>query len=264
MSGETAGQLVSGMAAAARRELARHGVLRAGINLSNPLLVSARTPDGGPDGVAPALAAVIAERLGVPCQLVPYTSPGLLGDLVDADEWDIALIADEPARAAIMTFSPPYVELAATYLTPPGSAVTSVQAADTPGTRIIAVRRTAYELWLSANLEHAELVLAGSHPEARELFAGPGGHLLAGLTTALGTAAAELPGTTVLPGRFMAVRQAVACRPADQAGAAFLRGFVAEALASGLVADLTRRYGVADSVAVPAGALATGQGLPGA
>ncbi len=46
-------------------ELAPTGVLRAGINLSNFLLVTRVRPTGDPEGVAPDLASEIAKRLGV-------------------------------------------------------------------------------------------------------------------------------------------------------------------------------------------------------
>jgi 6-phosphogluconolactonase (cycloisomerase 2 family) len=242
---------------AARRELAPHGVLRAAINLANPLLVSvpaageAGGGGAGPDGVAPALAAALAARLGVPLDLVPYPSPGVLGDRVDADEWDIALIAADPARAATMTFSPPYAEIAATYLVPPGSAVASTGAADSPGTKIVAIARSAYELWLTANLAHAEVVTAADAAQARQIFTGHDDYLLAGLAPALAREATALPGTRLLPGRFMAVQQAIATRPGSPAGARFVREFVEDARASGLVAELTRRFGVAGQLGVP-------------
>src|SRR4051794_28789162 len=43
-------------------QLAPTGVLRAGINLGNFLLVTGRTPEGDPDGVSPDMARTIAER----------------------------------------------------------------------------------------------------------------------------------------------------------------------------------------------------------
>jgi polar amino acid transport system substrate-binding protein len=46
-------------------ELAPHGVLRAGINLSNTLLVTGRGSSGDPKGVAPDLARAIASALDV-------------------------------------------------------------------------------------------------------------------------------------------------------------------------------------------------------
>ncbi len=64
--------------------------------MGNILLVTGRTPNGEPDGVAPDMARAIAERLGVPVRLVPFNTPGELGDAVDLDEWDIGLIGAEP------------------------------------------------------------------------------------------------------------------------------------------------------------------------
>ena len=46
-------------------ELAPNGVMRAGINMSNPLLVTGRTPNDDPAGVSPDMAAAIADRLAV-------------------------------------------------------------------------------------------------------------------------------------------------------------------------------------------------------
>ena len=44
-----------------RDELAPTGVLRAGINMSNFLLVTGETPEGDPDGVSPDMARELAK-----------------------------------------------------------------------------------------------------------------------------------------------------------------------------------------------------------
>ena len=59
---------------AVKAELAPTGVLRAGINLSNFLLVTGQAENGDPVGVSPDLAAEIARRLEVPLKLVTYLS----------------------------------------------------------------------------------------------------------------------------------------------------------------------------------------------
>src|SRR4029450_11430089 len=100
-------------------ELAPKGVLRAGINLSNFLLVTGRAANGDPQGIAPDMAGEIAARLQVPLQLTPYESPGKLADAVA--DWDVGLIGAEPARAAQITFSAAYLEIEANYLVPAGS-----------------------------------------------------------------------------------------------------------------------------------------------
>ena len=59
-----------------KQQLAPTGVLRAGINLSNFLLVSGQLGDGSPDGISPDIARYIAARLDVPCKLVTFDRPG--------------------------------------------------------------------------------------------------------------------------------------------------------------------------------------------
>ena len=93
------------VAASVRAALAPSGVLRAGINMSNFLLVSQRGPQGEPRGVSPGLAQALADTLGVDLELVPYKNPGLLADAALKDEWDVGLIGAEPARAQTISFT---------------------------------------------------------------------------------------------------------------------------------------------------------------
>ena len=139
------------------RALAPSGVLRAGINLSNFLLVSSRGPAGEPQGVSPDLALALARALDVPLEPVLYKNPGLLADAATKDEWDVGLIGAEPARAQVISFTAPYAEIEATYLVPSGSALTSIADVDKPGVKICVSARSAYDLWLTKNLKHASL-----------------------------------------------------------------------------------------------------------
>ena len=50
--------------AAVKSQLAPTGVLRAGINMSNFLLVVDKTPEGDPIGPSPSIAHAIADALG--------------------------------------------------------------------------------------------------------------------------------------------------------------------------------------------------------
>ena len=60
----------------ARAELAPTGVLRAGINLSNFLLVTSKSEAGEPQGVSPGMAAEVAKRLGVAALLFEESEQG--------------------------------------------------------------------------------------------------------------------------------------------------------------------------------------------
>ena len=234
-------------------ELAPTGVLRAGINLGNFLLVTGRSPSGDPEGVAPDMAREIAARLGVPVEYVPFPRPGELADAAERGVWDIGLIGAEPQRAEKIAFSPAYVEIEATYLVPAGSPLQTIADVDRPGVRIAVTARAAYDLWLERNIKHAELVRSGSLDAAFEQFVAEKLDALAGLKPRLLTDVEKLPGARILDGQFTAVQQAVGTARKNAAGAAFLRDFVEEAKASGLVARLIERHRVRGlTVAAPA------------
>ena len=234
----------------ARAELAPTGVLRAGINMGNALLVTGRTEDGDPDGVSPDMARAIAARLGVPLQLVPFASPAALGDAVDANVWDIALIGAEPQRAERIAFTPAYVEIEATYMVPAGSPLETIADVDQPGVRIAVSGRSAYGLWLDLNIKHATLIRAENPDAATRQFVADGLDALAGLRPAVIEDARNIPGARVLDGQFAAVQQAVGTGKANGAGAAFLRAFVEEAKASGFVAGLIAKHHVEGRLSV--------------
>ena len=212
--------------------------------MANILLVTGSTSAGEPTGVAPDMARAIADRLGVAVSYVPFASPGEVADAVSGDEWDIALIAAEPERAKSIAFSAAYVEIEATYLVPESSSLRSVAEVDRPGRRIAVSAGTAYDLYLTRSLKHAELQRTKGQVGAVELFVTGKLDALAGLRPALNRQVEELPGTRILEGRFTAVQQAIGTKPGNRAAAAFLQEFVVEAKASGLVARLIERHGV--------------------
>lgn len=89
----------------ARTELAPTGVLRAGINLSNSLLVTGKTPEGVPEGVSPDMARSVADRLGAEVELITLSTPGELTDAAVEDVWHIGNIGAEPSRAQTIAFT---------------------------------------------------------------------------------------------------------------------------------------------------------------
>ena len=235
----------------ARAELAPTGVLRAGINLSNFLLVTGTTEDGDPVGVSPDLARAIADRLGVSLKLISFKTPGELADAAADDVWDIGNIGAVAARAKTITFSAAYAEIEATYLVGAQSPIQKMKDLDQSGVRIAVAARSAYELWLSANLREAELVMADGIAASFDTFVGRNLDALAGLRPRLVDEAKKLPGARVLSGNFTTVQQAVGTQPERRAGAAFLRAFVEEAKSGGLIANLIAKHGVTGMLTVP-------------
>jgi len=225
-------------------ELAGTGALRAGINMSNGLLVTGMTPAGNPKGVAPDMAAEIASRLNVPVAYVKFDRPSKLADAAGTDAWDIGLIGAEPARAEKIAFTPAYCEIQATYLVREGSPLQSVADVDRPGSRIAVRAGSAYDLWLTRNLKHATQLRSDTADGPFNQFVAEGLDALAGLRPALMSEAGKLQGARILPGNFTAVQQAIGTLKSNIAGAAFLRDFVEQAKRTGFVAGLIERHKV--------------------
>jgi polar amino acid transport system substrate-binding protein len=243
----------AGVPPAARAELAPTGRLRAGINYGNVILATRDPASGESRGVAIDLARELGRRLGVEVDLVAHQSVAAMVDAVRAGTWDIAFLGADPARAGEIGFTAAYVELEATYLVPAGSPLRTPADVDRDGVRVAAPARAAYELYLSRSLRHARLVSTAGADAAFDLFAAGQVEALAGLTHPLTGLVAKVPGSRLLPGRFMAVQQAVGVPRGRDAALAYLRGFVEEAKASGLVARAIEKTGARGvSVAPPA------------
>jgi polar amino acid transport system substrate-binding protein len=225
-------------------QLAPHGVLRAGINMSNFLLVTGRGPAGEPQGVSPSMAAAIADALGVKVQYVPFPKPGDLADQAGNDVWDIGLIGAEPARAEKIAFTAAYAEIEATYLVPAGSPLKTIADVDKPGVTIAVTARAAYDLWLERNIKHATLIRTDTLDSAFDRFVADKIDALAGLRPRLLSDVKKLPGAVILDGQFTAVQQAVGTAKANTAAAAWLHDFVEQAKASGMVAKFIAQHNV--------------------
>lgn len=228
----------------ARAELAPTGVLRAGINLSNFLLVTGRSEKSEPVGVAPDMAREIAASLGVPVTYVSFKSPGELADQVNNNVWDIGLIGAEPQRAASISFTAAYVEIEATYMVPKNSPIKSIADVDKPGVRIAVSARSAYGLWLENNIKHATLLPVSGLDAAFNKFVDEKLDVLAGLRPGLLKDIEKAPDMKILDGKFSAVQQAVGTPKPNAAGATYLADFVENAKRSGLVASLIERHKV--------------------
>jgi polar amino acid transport system substrate-binding protein len=237
----------------ARSELAPTGTLRVALNMSNFLLTATDPASGEPRGIAADLGRELAQRLGVPVALLPYPNPGELADAATTGVWDVGLIGAEPQRADAIDFTAAYVEIEATYLVPPGSPLQTIADVDRPGVRIAAPARSAYELYLSRALQHAQLIREQGAENTFKRFVEDRLDALAGLRPRLVTDQEALPGSRLIEGHFTAVQQAAGTPKGRPAGAAYLRAFIEEVKASGLVAQLIAKHQVRGlTVAAPA------------
>lgn len=228
---------------AIRTELAPTGKLRVGLNMSNNLLTATDAATGKPKGLAADLGQELGKRLGVPVELVPFPNPGAVADAAKNGVWDVGFIGAEPQRANEIDFTAAYVEIEATYLVPPGSPTQAVADVDRPGARIAISDRSAYDLYLTRHLKHAELVRARGD-DVFKRFVSDQLDAMAGLRPGLVKVQQKLPGSRILEGNFTAVQQAAGTPKGRAAGAKFLREFIEDVKASGLVAKLIEKNNV--------------------
>ncbi|HEX5290183.1 MAG TPA: transporter substrate-binding domain-containing protein [Streptosporangiaceae bacterium] len=235
--------------------LAPGGTLRASINVGNPILARADPGGGAPAGVSVDLAREFARRLGVPLELVVFERAAESVDAVRSARADLGFFAIDPARSQGLLFTAPYVLIEGSYLVPQSSALTDSAQVDQPGQRISVGAGSAYDLFLTRELRHAEIVrLTGAPPVLAALRAGEV-EVAAGIRQVLEDEARRAPGVRMLPGRFMVIQQAMGT-PAGRGGAALelLAAFVEEMKAGGFVAEALRRHGIDGATVAPASA----------
>jgi len=231
--------------AAARALIAPAGTLRVGVNFGNALFTT-RDPDtGAPRGVGIDFVAALGQRLGVPVTHVMHATPGDVAASAGSGTWDVAILAIEPARADVVTFSSPMTEIEATYVVARGSVIAAVADVDRPGRRVAAAPRTGYELFLTRTLQQATLLRPATSEASMDLLRRGEVDAVAGLAPTLHEAYDRSPDVRVLDGGFTTVNHGLAVpkgRPAGAAAAVDL--FVRDMVATGALADLIASHGV--------------------
>ncbi|MER7540454.1 transporter substrate-binding domain-containing protein [Streptomyces sp. NPDC097704] len=228
-------------------DLAPTGVLRASINLGNPVLAQG-TPEA-PAGITVDLAREIAARLGVGVELLCFDAARKSFDAMADGRADLCFLAVDPARETEVAFTAPYVVIEGVYAVPRGSALTTVEDVDAPGVRIGVKKGSAYDLFLSRNLAHATVVRGEEGVDTfrdQDLEAG------AGIRQPLTAYAAAHPEVRLIEGRFMEIRQAVGTTTGRRPETvAFLRATIEELKENGFVTDSLRRSGQDEELVAP-------------
>lgn len=229
------------------------GKLRASINLGNPILANKDKVTGAPVGVSIDLAHAFAKRLGVDLELVVFDSAGKSVDAVTNERADIGFFAVDPLRGQGISFTAPYVLIEGSYLVKNGSPLQANEEVDRAGTRVTVGKGSAYDLYLTRELKHAEIQRAPTSPAVVDTFLSEGTEVAAGVKQQLEADARRLPGLRLLPGRFMVIQQAMGTpNGRGAAAAAELAAFVEDMKASGFVAESLARHGIQGAAVAPA------------
>lgn len=232
--------------------LAPHGVLRASINLGNPILANTDRTTGAPGGVSVDLARAFAERLGVGLELLVFDTAGKSVEAVADEKADIGFFAIDPVRGAQIAFTHAYVLIEGSYLVRDESPLRDNDEVDRAGHRIAVGKGSAYDLYLTRELKHAQIVRAPSSPTVVQTFLDQALDVAAGVRQQLEADAHKHAGLRLLPGRFMVIQQAMGLpKSRGSEAAAVLRAFVEDMKATGFVAAALARHGIQGASVAP-------------
>ncbi|SCW29270.1 MULTISPECIES: transporter substrate-binding domain-containing protein [unclassified Pseudomonas] len=227
------------------------GVLRASINVGNPIL-ACLDEAGHARGVSVDLATAFAAELGLPLELRVFKSAGESVTAVCEGQADFGFFAIDPVRAEQLAFTAPYVLIEGCYLVRDDSPLKGIDQVDQPGIELVVGKGSAYDLHLTRELKHATIIRSPTSPTVVETFLAEGAAVAAGVKQQLAFDAQRFPGLRLLPGRFMEIRQAMGIPQAyGREAAERLRHFVEWAKASGFVAEALQRHGIQGATVAP-------------
>ena len=232
-------------------ELAPLGKLRVAMNAETPVLLQ-RTPDGKiTGGVALEVGKFIAEKLGVPFELVPYAGADAYAQSFGKGEWDIGIGAPTPLVAEKAEFIVDVVLTDYMFLAAPGREFADAAQVDRPGVKIGVGQNTSSDQFLSRTLRSAELVRPGAGRNIEALRSGEV-DVWAASASSVQQLAAQVPGSKIIPGAFTSDRYMVAL-PKGRSSAAQSKivEIVNEAKRTGLVRKAIDQTGIKGVRAAP-------------
>jgi polar amino acid transport system substrate-binding protein len=227
--------------------------LRASINLGNPVLARREPVTHEVVGVSVDMARELGRRLGVEVELVAFDAASKSVDAVTQGHADIGFFAIDPLRGAGIRFTAPYVLIEGGYLVPEASALKATGDVDCPGIRVAVGKGSAYDLFLTRELLHADIVRSPTPSGVVEMFVEQGLEVAAGIKQALQADAKRFAGLRLLPGRFMVIQQAMGCSTEKSTDATdFLHAFVEDLKSSGFIQQALARHGIKGCSVAPA------------
>lgn len=242
------------MADAAIQELAPTGKLRVAIAVAPSPSAQFAIKEGDTyRGVAVRLGTALAEKMSVPLEIVPHQSSGEIQNSADGARWDVAFLPVDEERKKLVDFGNAYHLLQSTFLVAPGSAIASVQEADTMGVSIGGVANTAtFRAAKRATRKATHIDFASVDATSAAMKEGRIQAIALSRESLTGLAG-KIPGSRVLDDAFLNSSTAVCIPKGRPAALAYVSDFIEEVKASGLVRQALDEMGLKASQVAPTG-----------
>ncbi len=202
-----------------------------------------------PGGVTVDIARELARRLGVELELVCFDAARKSFEAMTTGQADLCFLAIDPARAAEVAFTAPYVVIEGVFAVPRDSGLNTVAEVDAPGVRIGVKEGSAYDLYLTRTLQQATVVRGA---EGVDVFRDEGLEVAAGIRQPITRYVAEDPELRLIDERFMQIQQAVGTAKSKHPDTvAYLHDLIEDLKSSGFIAASLAASGQADATVAP-------------
>lgn len=223
------------------------GTLRVGINLGNPILANEDQNTKVLSGVTIDIANEIGKRISRPIKLIPFKTAGMTVDAVKTGDIDMVFVAIDPVRGADISYTPPYIQIEGAYMVKATSPIQSNEEVDMSGNEIVVGKGSAYDLYLTREIKKAAILRAASSQSVIDDFMAGQGNVAAGVKQQLESDAQRYSGLRMLPGRFMAINQAIGipkARPQYETTTVYLSTVITELKQSGFIAAAMKLHNI--------------------
>ena len=227
-----------------RQALAPTGKLRVALYTGAPASIVQGATLNESKGVGFDLGKELARRIGVPFEPVVYPSPGAIMDGFKKGEWDLSFFGPTPERESVLNFTEPLLVIEHGYLVPAGSKISTIDAVDRPGIRVGAPQGGSVNAFLKRALQSATVVASPSVPAGEEMLRSGKVDAFAANKANLFGLSDKMPGSRVLDGRIGVDEVAIALPKGRETGMAYVRKYVEDVKARGLVEAAIERAGL--------------------
>jgi polar amino acid transport system substrate-binding protein len=228
--------------------LAPKGKLRVGVYYGSPTSMVRDSKTNEIHGLSFDLGQELAKRLNVPFEQVTYQRiSDVLEGMKDGDV-DFTVSNSTPARAATVTFSQNLLTIELGYLVAAASPITAIAEIQKPGLRIGVTQGSTSLSTIPKLLPNATVVPAENYKRGIEMLEHGEIDTYATNKPTLFEMSDQMPGSRILDGRWGEEHLAVAIPKGHEAALEYIRHFVQDVQANGLVAQSAERAGLRGAV----------------
>ena len=169
-------------------------------------------------------------------------------DGLKAGEWDLTFFGPTPERERVLNFTAPFLVIEHGYLVPAGSPILTIDAVDRSGTRIGAPQGGSVNAFLARTIKNATVIASPSVPAGEEMLKSGKADVFAANKANLFGLSDKMPGSRVLDGRIGVDEVAIALPKGRETGMAYVRKYIEDAKAEGLIKAAVQRAGLRGAV----------------